>query len=206
MKPQPANSVVVSVRCTHRTSGGRRCRLSVSDPRSVLCPQHRAEQLEAETADHHTHLIRNFHHFQTAQGINNSLNNLYQLLAQNRISPRRAAVLSYISSLLLRTLPQIDSDRAAGIFDPSKPKPISVPVSVPAEDADTQDNDENDEDGENAAEIETEGSDLELDSDADSDSGLDSGADSGSGLVPDPGSTNSWDPSIPEPDPKKKPS
>jgi hypothetical protein len=46
--------------------------------------------------------------------------NLYQLLAQNRISPRRAAVLAYISSLLLRTLPQIDADNAAGITDPTK--------------------------------------------------------------------------------------
>ena len=95
--------------------------------------------------------------------------NLYQLLAQNRISPRRAAVLSYISSLLLRTLPQIDADRAAGIVDPTKPpaKPPtkSLPVSVPGEHA---------------------------------------GPDSGS--VPVPGSANAWDPSIPEPDPKKKPS
>jgi hypothetical protein len=188
MKPQPANSVVVSVRCTHRTSGGRRCRLSVSDPRSVLCPQHRAEQLEAETADHHTHLIRNFHHFQTAQGINNSLNNLYQLLAQNRISPRRAAVLSYISSLLLRTLPQIDSDRAAGIFDPSKPAPINAPL--PDEDS--------------------EDSDLDPDGVTDSDSGTETDSDSGahadSGSDPEPFSTNNWDSSIPEPDPKKKPS
>lgn len=63
--------------------------------------------------------IRNFQFFQTAQGINYSLMNLYQLLAQNRISPRRAAVLSHISGLLLRTLPQIDADKAAGIFDPS---------------------------------------------------------------------------------------
>jgi hypothetical protein len=33
------------------------------------------------------------------------------------------------AGLLLRTLPQIDSDRAAGIIDPSKPKPISVSLS-----------------------------------------------------------------------------
>src|SRR5216684_7656388 len=87
MKPQTPNAVVLSVRCAHRSSGGRRCRLSVSDPRSVFCPQHRSEQLEEEAADHFSYLSRNFQYFQTAQGTNYSLMNLYQLLAQNRISP-----------------------------------------------------------------------------------------------------------------------
>ncbi len=95
MKPQTPNSLALSVRCAHRSSGGRRCRLSVSDPRSVFCPQHRSEQLEEEAADHFSYLSRNFQYFQTAQGTNYSLMNLYQLLAQNRISPRRAAVLSH---------------------------------------------------------------------------------------------------------------
>jgi len=48
--------------------------------------------------------------FQNAQGINHSLGALYTLLAQGRISPRRASVLAYISNLLLRTLPAIDND------------------------------------------------------------------------------------------------
>jgi hypothetical protein len=59
--------------------------------------------------------------------------NLYQLLAQNRISPRRAAVLSHICGLLLRTLPQIDADKEAGITDPTK----SIDVAVAHEDADS---------------------------------------------------------------------
>ncbi len=117
MKPQTANSVVISVRCAHRSAGGRRCRLSASDPRSVFCAQHRSEQLEEEAADHFSYLSRNFQYFQTAQGINYSLMNLYQLLAQNRISPRRAAVLSHICGLLLRTLPAIDGDNEDGITD-----------------------------------------------------------------------------------------
>jgi hypothetical protein len=48
--------------------------------------------------------------FQNAQGINHSLGALYTLLAQGRISARRASVLAYISNLLLRTLPAIDTD------------------------------------------------------------------------------------------------
>lgn len=181
MKLQTPNPVVASVRCAHRSAGGRRCRLSVSDPRSVFCPQHRSEQLEEEAADHYPYLSNEFQDFQTAQGINYSLRNLYQLLAQNRISPRRAAVLSHICGLLLRTLPQIDADQAAGIIDPTKPTPITIPVA---------------------------------------DQVIDSGADSKLDPAPEPhaasstpphkprasDSANSWDPTIPEPDPRKKPS
>jgi hypothetical protein len=128
MKPQTISPVVVTARCTHHTATGRRCRLSVSDAHSSLCRQHRAELLQEQSADHHLELVRNFEGFQTAQGINHSLKHLYELLAQNRISPRRASVLAYINSLLLRTLPAIDADNQAGIIDPTKPKPLTIPL------------------------------------------------------------------------------
>jgi hypothetical protein len=159
MKPQTADSI--SLRCAHRTAGGRQCRLLASDDQSGLCSQHRAAQKQEQDDDHFFHLITNFQGFQTAQGINHSLGNLYELLAQNRISPRRAAVLAYFSSLMLRTLPQIDAEVAAGITVPAKPaaqpSPAPVPEPVPVEAA-----------------------------------------------APD--SATAWDPSIPEPDPNKKPS
>jgi hypothetical protein len=218
MKPQTASSVVVSVRCAHRSPGGRRCRLSVSDPRSVFCPQHRSEQLEEEAADHFPCLSRNFQSFQTAQGINHALMNLFQLLAQNRISPRRAAVLTHICGLLLRSLPQIDADRAAGILDPTKPQTIDTPVSFPAEAVATKEGNESEEVGENAAENETDAeaqnanidpgpdshteSHAELDADADLDTDADTDEEPGS----DPGYKGYWDTSIPKPDPRKKPS
>jgi hypothetical protein len=163
------NPIVLSTRCTYRTSAGRQCRSLASDSHSGLCPQHRAEQEQELAADHYKHLTTKSQFFQTAQGINFSLTNLYQLLAQNRISPRRAAVLAYINSLLLRTLPQIDADNAAGITDPTQPpaSPLTEHPPVPVPDEVTAPN-------------------------------------SGSGAVP--GSANTWDPSNPEPDPKKKPS
>jgi hypothetical protein len=193
MKQKFAKSLVSSFRCAHLTSDGRQCRRLASDAQSGLCLQHRAEQKQVQAADHFPYLSRNFQYFQTAQGINYSLMNLYQLLAQNRISPRRAAILSYISSLLLRTLPQIQSDKAAGIIDSTK----FIDVSAADEDADT----DSDED-----------SDLDPDEDADTDSETEvvtetatktvTATETGTHL----GSTNTWDPSIPEPDPKKKPS
>ena len=191
MKSKTAKSVVLSVRCAYRTSDGRQCRLSVTDAHSGLCPQHRAAQIQTEAADHYKHLTTSFQCFQTAQGVNFSLMNLYQLLAQNRISPRGAAVLAYISSLLLRTLPQIDPDKDAGIIDPTKP--IDVSVADEAADPD-EDSDED--------------SDLDPDEDAVTDSETEIGTetDTATATVTRLDSTNTWDPSIPEPDPKKKPS
>ncbi len=142
MKLQTVKSAIPSVRCAHRDSSARQCRLLASGPQSSLCAQHHAQQKQKESADFSDILFRDSQDFQTAQGINHSLRHLYWLTAQNRISSRRAAVLAYIGSLLLRTLPQIDADNAAGIkYRPKElhaaaitdpPKPLNVPESEPA--------------------------------------------------------------------------
>ena len=126
MKLQTAKSAVPSVRCTHRDSSNGQCRRLVSHAHSDLCPQHHAAQKQMEAADYSEPLFENPQDFQTAQGINNSLRSLYWLTAQNRIFTCRATVLAYIGSLILRTLPQIDADNAAGIKDPTA-KPIPNP-------------------------------------------------------------------------------
>jgi hypothetical protein len=125
MKPKSANanSVLDSTRCQHRTTSGRRCKLPIEAPGKLLCYMHTREMLKADTLNLKTALLTDHQGFQTAQGINYSLRNLYILLANNYISPRRAAVLAYINSLQLRTLPAIDADQAAGITDPTAPQP-----------------------------------------------------------------------------------
>src|SRR5713226_7658009 len=173
MKPQTANSVVQSARCSHRDPKGRQCRTLALDARSGLCPRHLAQLQHELAADHFAHLTTRCHFFQTAQGINYSLMNLYQLLAQNRIYPRRAAVLAYISSLLLRTLPAITADNAAGITYPTEPVPIDVLVPD---------------------------KDLGSDEDPDLDPGSDAETQTKTKMEVHSDSTNAWDPSIPEPD------
>ncbi len=181
MKPQPDNSSALSTRCQFHTSSGRQCRLFASDQRSRLCSYHLAAEQQTETANVYAPLIRNSQGLQTAQGINYSLSNLYELLAKNHISPRRAAVLAYINSLLLRTLPAIDADDEAGITDPTKPQPMAIPVP-----------------------------DQVIDSGADPNLDPAPEPPTVSSTTPhkprasDPAST--WDPAIPEPDPSKKPS
>jgi hypothetical protein len=135
MKLQTINSVALSQRCSHHDTNGRQCRSLVSDAHSGLCPHHLAVEKQKEAANVYTPLIRNSQGLQTAQGINYSLSNLYELLAKNHISSRRASVLAYINSLLLRTLPAIDADHKAGITDPTKTWPVSVPDEATGSDS-----------------------------------------------------------------------
>ncbi|MGC1413820.1 MAG: hypothetical protein WA817_00945 [Candidatus Acidiferrum sp.] len=120
-KPQSANTISTNdaTRCQRRRPSGRRCKLAVTAPGAPFCFTHTQEFNKADTLNLKTALLTGYQGFQTAQGINNSLRNLYILLANNYISPRRAAVLAYISSLQLRTLPAIDADLEAGIADPT---------------------------------------------------------------------------------------
>ncbi|MFI5095029.1 MAG: hypothetical protein WCE50_06120 [Candidatus Acidiferrum sp.] len=122
MKSQSLSSAVLTTRCSHRTASGRQCRQLSADQQSRLCAYHLSKQ-KAEEVDNLTHaLLLNCQNFQTAQGVNFALANIYRLLAANRISTRRASVLAYINSLLLRTLPAIDYDYENGHTDPTAPK------------------------------------------------------------------------------------
>ncbi len=124
MKLQTVNPAVLPTRCTYRSSSGRQCRLAIFDPQSGLCANHHADLKQNERADVANILFRDAQDFQTAQGINYSLRCLYWLVGKNRISSRRATVLAYISSLLLRTLPAIAAEEEAGVtYTPAQPEP-----------------------------------------------------------------------------------
>lgn len=101
-------------RCRYRTPTGRRCRAKRSSPSSQLCAHHRAMAKKAPLDDIAADLTARLKDIrssmQSAEGVHDSLAELYVLLAQDRVSPRRAAVLAYLSSLLLRTLPDEGAD------------------------------------------------------------------------------------------------
>jgi hypothetical protein len=61
--------------------------------------------------------------FKSAEGIHNSLFELYRMLAENRISARRAAVLAYIGSMLMRGVSAIKSEE--------KDAPQHIIIDVP---------------------------------------------------------------------------
>jgi len=78
--------------------------MAVSDSDSGLCSKHLADrQKELDQADLAPVLIGDVQEFRDAVAINHSLGELCKLQARNKITPRRAAVMAYTASLLLRT-------------------------------------------------------------------------------------------------------
>ncbi len=96
-------------RCRHISADGRRCGMLRSKGHPSLCPQHRRQQLaaQADPAAVAAELLGAIENFQTAAAVNHALGRLLVLVAGNRISSRRAAVLAYICQLLLASLPAL---------------------------------------------------------------------------------------------------
>jgi hypothetical protein len=204
MKSKSLAFAVLSTRCSHRTAAGRQCRRLSADAHSGLCNHHRAVQKQKEAEDLSDALLARSQNFQTAQGINFALANIYRLLAANRISTRRASVLAFINSLLLRTLPAIDYDHATGHIDPTVPKKLKSAAgpSTTDEAVDTED-DEEDHDDENVDENANEDvEEVYKDEDGDAEEECATAPSTNTFTKSTPG----WDASIPEPDPAKKPS
>src|SRR5277367_6257002 len=121
--------------CQHLTKAGHHCHMPLSAGHQSLCTHHlhiakREAVRHAETAasqrDDSADLSALFStdlpKQKSAADIHTHLWNLSLALQQGRISPRRAAVLGYISSLLLRTLPAISKQ------DDSAPQKIIIDI------------------------------------------------------------------------------
>jgi hypothetical protein len=123
-------------RCNHRFPNGMRCRL-IGFANQPFCPKHTQVALppELDATEIASTLTVNLDDFTSAAQINDFLSRLLLLLAQDRISTRRAAVLAYITNQLLRTLPAIAKEANAEptqiIFDMPGPDRDKVPPSEP---------------------------------------------------------------------------
>jgi hypothetical protein len=139
MKSQSSSSANSStlLHCQYRFPSQRFCRLPISDPDSGLCAKHAADhKKELDQADLAAVLIGDIQEFRDAVTINHSLGELYKLLARNKITPRRGAVMAYTANLLLRTLPAIEheagEDEQRIIIDLPRPRRDDpVPPSHP---------------------------------------------------------------------------
>ena len=112
-------------RCRHYTFTGRRCRLAVLDPVSGLCFRHIGRQFQLTDQDLSS-AFGSLSRLNSASGIYAFLTQVAVLLVQNRISTKRAAVLSYLGQTLLRALPAIEaelqSEEPQIVFDLPRPK------------------------------------------------------------------------------------
>ena len=123
MELQIANSnpIIDLSRCQHRFPSRRRCRLPISDPRTGLCANHARELQQRELADLSSALVGQMTKFDTSDDINDVLSRLLILTSQDRVSPRRAAVIAYICNLLLRSIPKAEDEPPQIIFDAPRP-------------------------------------------------------------------------------------
>jgi len=115
-------------RCRHYTFTGRRCRLAPLDPISGLCFRHIGRQFQPSDEDLSSAFVGLLSGFDSPSRIHAFLTQVTVLLVQNRVSTRRAAVLTYLGQTLLRTLPAIEGELnrldqpQQFIFDLPRPK------------------------------------------------------------------------------------
>jgi hypothetical protein len=122
LKSTNARSSNASSRCCHTFANAQRCRLPVSNEASQFCARH-AKRLQNQVdlddaGDSSANLTAGLTEFTSAEPVNEFLSRLLLLLGQNRISPRRAAVLAYIATQILRTIAAMDSEDERGLSSP----------------------------------------------------------------------------------------
>lgn len=124
-------------RCAFTSLNGRRCRMLATSPDALFCPHHAYLRLDdPDSINLAPLLLGKLKELNSARDIQRVLSNLFILTAQNRISTKRAAVLTYMLQNLIRTLPAIDHElNPAGeelppeiVFD--TPRPIRDPEPV----------------------------------------------------------------------------
>jgi len=115
MNEHTTNSISINhlPHCRHRTRTGRLCRLPALDAHSGLCFRHASlRDRQIDDGDLSAALLGSLTGFNSAADVNGFLSKLLFLLVQNRISTKRAAVLTYICAQLLRGFRAMDLETA----------------------------------------------------------------------------------------------
>lgn len=91
--------------CRHIYPKGRHCRQAVIDPDSAYCATHAPLPRPATVApDSAAEIASKLKEVESAADVTQFLAGLLNLLADNRVSARRAAVLTYIANSMLHSL------------------------------------------------------------------------------------------------------
>jgi len=91
-------------RCRHYTVNGRQCRLPVLDTHSGFCFRHASPPpAQSDSKDLSTELLPQLSEFESAADVKQFLARLLVLVTKGRVTPRRAAVLAYITNQLLHS-------------------------------------------------------------------------------------------------------
>ncbi len=115
-RAEPANH------CFHSTSDGRQCRMPRWEAHASLCLFHARQEQQLMDLDRVSTEFRSLPgEFKTDADLNSALARLLNLVAHDRVPPRRAATLAYIGHLLLRTLPGVRQEETLAVNDLAAP-------------------------------------------------------------------------------------
>jgi hypothetical protein len=99
-----------SRRCHHRFANATRCRMPALAPGRNYCPLH-ADLIENESgADAAEELMKGIEVMNSADHVRVVLSRLIELVAENRITPRRASIISLICGQVLRSLASLEAE------------------------------------------------------------------------------------------------
>jgi hypothetical protein len=123
MNTKTSNSSTVnnSSRCQYHFANGKRCRLSGLDSQFGLCLHHFTasaamgishRQSQPDSDDLSAELLPELSEFQSAVDVNQFLARLLIQVTKGRVTPRRAAVLAYITNQLLHSHRSISREQA----------------------------------------------------------------------------------------------
>ena len=126
--PSPARP-----RCLHRFSNGKRCRRPGLESQYGLCSYHfhlkaALPPPPSDSADLSADLLAGFSQFSSAEDLREFLTRLLVQVTKGRVSPRRAAVLAYITNQLLHSHrvvlkeEELDTKSQPILFDLPRPK------------------------------------------------------------------------------------
>jgi hypothetical protein len=102
-----------STSCQHIGPTGRRCHM-LAAPSSILCAHHARMLVERQCRDNDNlaqELLGDIDTFDTAGSLNLFLGNVLKQLARKRMTRKDAIALSYVSQLLLASLPVLANEK-----------------------------------------------------------------------------------------------
>jgi hypothetical protein len=129
LRPGRVCGTKAAVRCKQRTRAGHPCQLRVRDTSSGLCFRHaglRDRQMDPD--DLSADLLDKLTEFHSPYEVNEFLARLLFLLVRNRISSKRAGVLTYIAAQLLSSLREVRHG------EDSDDEPVTIIMDAPRPD------------------------------------------------------------------------
>lgn len=134
---EPSSSTTADLRpqCSYTSSDGRHCRMLRSPDHPDLCDHHAHLELKSldrtPTLPLAAQLLGPVHDLRSAAAINAVMGNAFVQLADGRLDPRRAAILTYMAQLIMQTLKKVGWEKIDRSPTPDLEKALQARLKAP---------------------------------------------------------------------------